>query len=1238
MFKFSFVTARNSFVAWAVTMAAGAALIAGTGLLAGCPSHSSEQSSASAPVAQAAVFHGSVFGGRQPIKGAFVTVYAVAPDAATATLAATIGTAITGANGQFSIASFSPVPANGAIIYVTAHGGNSLGGDPSVSSNAAIYLMTIAGAYCSGGDGCNFPGFVNVNELTTVAAVYSAGNFFGAAGITGPGAGQAQAAKTFLNLVDPATGTARVPGTDEGASCTGSGDPVNCEALRRMDTLANIAAFCVNQQSAGAAACTNLFSAATPSGGTTPSLVLYAMKNIADVGEVRNQGTAIFNLGASATPIYAPALASAPRAWTLALRFTGGGLNPSPAVAAAQAQARLAAYTGPEASDFAPSGSGAELRLAPQSSVSLLENHATLLGAHTASAPIKLTFGLKLRNVAALKHFLRDVADPASPTYRHFLTPQQFTALYGPSASDVATVTDWLQSRGIRVLKVSSNRTLIHTEASTGAYEQALGIHVNDYRMNGREFYSTTDSPTLPRAVAGRLTGILGLNHGVQMHPHSHIKSLPLAFAARGSVPSPAAGACSTPIPDSTNYFNPCQIQQAYDWPSVTDTANGAGVTIAIVTAASKLTGGGNFNGPALFWSAYGLPAHAITTVAVGGPPASTAGQAETVLDVEWSGAMAPGAAIRVYITATPSLLTATTAYNQVVTDNLAQVMTTSWGVCDAQGPHYFVQTDEPIFLQAAAQGISMFAAAGDHGSGDNCFNGTNNNADYPSSSQWITSANGTVLSIADTSGTYWGETAWIFNSPLAGWGTGGGVSQIFAEPFWQVGNGVPQNGHRNNSDLSLNAGSTHPYVTLDYTASGPSGPGYYYFLAYGTSAVAPMLAGMFAVGVSHQPGLIRLGQSNEQIYNDANAHYATDFRDVTSGCNGWLPGTPGGSMDSCAGTGWDHPTGWGSPKAANLLQHLGVQGPAALAVDKNGNIWVVNYEDNTLSEFDAQGTPVAGSPFGSGDLDGPVAVVADGASHIWVANHAGGNLAEFDADNGSFLTSVPASAPTALAAGVTPGIVWTVGEHTLIKVNATGSSPLPTSLTSVNLDDPVGVAAGTSPVGILVLIANHANGSFCAAQSLSLSGLNCFSASALSGPVGIAVSSGVSGTWLANNNQNSVTVFDPSSASTSVTGAGLDGPMAIAVDSAGDAWIANGFGHSISAFAADYSNSPPTVTAISPPAPATSLQGGYAGAGLAWPRGIAIDAAGNIWTTSNAPNDRGLVEFIGLAAPAHSP
>ncbi len=552
--------------------------------------------------------------------------------------------------------------------------------------------------------------------------------------------------------------------------------------------------------------------------------------------------------------------------------------------------------------------------MAPQTSLKLL-SHAVEIGPHAVQAKIRLIIGLKLRHKAKLQSFLEQVQNPHSAAYHQWLTPSEFTARYGPTKTDVAQVVAFLKAHGITVKSVSQNRILIHTVATTAVYDHAFGIEINDYKLDGRSFFSTTSRPKIPREIAPLISGIIGLNRGVKVRSHSFFK--PVGEATRDLSPHAAP-------PASLTNLSPLQIAHAYDWPDITDADNGAGATIGIVTAASMNVAASDYT---TFWDSYGLPEHSVTLVPVdGGGRSATGPIGETLLDIEYSSAMAPGAALRVYVanigdgSLGGQLGGLSDAFNQLVEENKVDVMTTSWGWCASGYPGGVVGTDEEILAQGAAQGISMFAAAGDSGASDGCPAGNpNNNADYPSSSAYVTAANGTQLDISDLDGTYAFESAWndancFGQGPAA---TGGGISSVIAKPAWQTGPGVPTDvDMRMNSGVALTASCGHPMYTYQFGQ---------WTLTAGTSAVAPMLAGLFANAVSERGG--RLGQSNSLIYNDVNANssnYGTDFHDVKFGCNGYLPD---GTEPSCAGTNWDHPTGWGSVKATSLLAHIGIQG-----------------------------------------------------------------------------------------------------------------------------------------------------------------------------------------------------------------------------------------------------------------------------------------------------------------------
>ena len=490
---------------------------------------------------------------------------------------------------------------------------------------------------------------------------------------------------------------------------------------------------------------------------------------------------------------------------------------------------------------------------------------------HNPLGTVPVMIALKLRHPHALDAFLRAVRDPSSPLYRQFLTPQEFTHLYGPSPATVARVKAYLRAQGFTVTGVSRNLMFVRATASTAVVERAFSVSIDDYVHNNVRFYAASSDPRLPSSVAPYVQAVLGLNDAPLFRPML--------------VPNRRVSAQSTP-----SGYSPQQIATAYDWPSITNTQNGSGVIIANATAESSNLSTSDLD---TFWNTYGLPTHTVNVINVGGSGGSTGGTIETTIDEERSGAMAPGATLDVYDAASATDSDFTSTYNTIVNDNTAQVMTTSWGEPESDASSSTLTSDDNIFKQAAAQGISVFAAAGDNGSSD----GTSNSdtADYPSSDPYVVACGGTTLTL-NSNNTIASETAWS--------DTGGAVSAVFSEPSWQVGNGVPQNGYRNTSDIAMDADPNTGYSVYEGGSWSVYG---------GTSFVAPQMAGLIAVKDSETG--TRLGQTNSLLYNDANtSNYASDFNDITSGSNGAFS----------AGPGWDHPTGWGSPQATNLIAHLG--------------------------------------------------------------------------------------------------------------------------------------------------------------------------------------------------------------------------------------------------------------------------------------------------------------------------
>ncbi|MFI4921596.1 MAG: protease pro-enzyme activation domain-containing protein, partial [Gammaproteobacteria bacterium] len=351
------------------------------------------------------------------------------------------------------------------------------------------------------------------------------------------------------------------------------------------------------------------------------------------------------------------------------------------------------------------------------------------LHAHSPNAVMNFTLALALPNRAGLAAAANATQDPHSPQYRHFMSHAQVVAAFSPSWSQVNSVTTYLKSQGIKVTSVSPDRLLVHVSAKTSVVEHTFGVNIADYTMNGETVFAPDSEPRMPAYVASAVTAVLGLDSVVQLQEHLHIAA-------------PAAGTTTIAAGAGPTGFSPQDLATHYNWPSLTDTSQAAGVTIAIATAFSYRLADVN-----TFWDANHLPRHTVVSVPVDGVTRRL--NDETTLDIEHSGAMAPGAKIVVYSGVNPQFSTFVDIFDAIANDNTADVVSTSWGTCEPNTPPASIGAEEAITLVMLVQGQTIFAATGDGGAQDRCsgpsgnhglgFGGvldisTTDNADYPSS------------------------------------------------------------------------------------------------------------------------------------------------------------------------------------------------------------------------------------------------------------------------------------------------------------------------------------------------------------------------------------------------------------------------------------------------------------------------------------------------------------------------
>ncbi len=367
---------------------------------------------------------------------------------------------------------------------------------------------------------------------------------------------------------------------------------------------------------------------------------------------------------------------------------------------------------------------------------------------------VQLAISLNYRHQDKLNTLLAELNDPASPRYHQFLTSAQFAREFGASASDVAQVREFMATNGLVVTQVSADNTLIDVLGTTTQVEQAFNVTLNNYRDNaGRTYYAHDKTPEVPAALSGLVLNIGGLENESRWRPAS------LRPQVNPNVGSGPAGG-----------YTPSELRGAYDInPLISGGYNGTSQTVAVF----ELDGYVKSN-VATYVSNYGLGSPVPSNILVDGFNGSAgSGEVEVELDIEVVNAIAPKAQVLVYEGPNSSAGVVDT-YKKIATDNTAKVISSSWGQCEPQSSQSDINSEDQVFQQYAAQGQSMFAAAGDTGAYDCRGNTTTLAVDNPADDPYVTGVGGTNLTLSGT--TYSSEKVWNVSSSSAGGGGGGGT------------------------------------------------------------------------------------------------------------------------------------------------------------------------------------------------------------------------------------------------------------------------------------------------------------------------------------------------------------------------------------------------------------------------------------------------------------------------------
>lgn len=486
--------------------------------------------------------------------------------------------------------------------------------------------------------------------------------------------------------------------------------------------------------------------------------------------------------------------------------------------------------------------------------------NARYLGRHAPDASLDVTVVLRRKNP------LGTMPAPSSPETRR----ADFETHYGADPADVERLRTFNRQHGLQELACEPGRRTLHLRGTVQSLQQVFGVQLGRYQLTpgGASYVGCTQAPTLPDPS---IIAVLGLDQRPVAQPHFRIAQA-----------------------QPTNSYTPLQVGQLYNFPAGTD---GTGQTIAII----ELGGGYAQADLDTYFKALGLTTPSITAVGVDGGSNQPGGaaDAEVMLDIEVSGALAPKAALVVYFAAN----TDQGFYNAISqaahsTTQPATVMSISWGGPEDGWSTASRNAMETALEDAASLGVTVTVAAGDSGSSDGESDGQPH-VDFPASSPSVLACGGTEL--LSSGSTISSEVVWNETASNEG-ATGGGVSTVFALPTWQAASKIPTAaGGFAGRGVPDVAGNADPMTGYDVRVDGQDE------VIGGTSAVAPLWAALVA-RLNQQLGH-SLGAANATLYGIGEKA----FRDITQGNNG----------SYSAGPGWDACTGLGSPNGQTLLSAL---------------------------------------------------------------------------------------------------------------------------------------------------------------------------------------------------------------------------------------------------------------------------------------------------------------------------
>jgi subtilase family serine protease len=522
---------------------------------------------------------------------------------------------------------------------------------------------------------------------------------------------------------------------------------------------------------------------------------------------------------------------------------------------------------------------------------------AQSVGHLPATQTMRIDVVLALRHAPELANFVVEVNDPSSASYRHFVTPEQFTERFGPSQEDYDAVIRFAKANGLTVVGGSRDSFEVQMQGSVGAIEKAFHVSMNVYQhpTENRTFFAPDREPSVE--LPFQLWHVSGLDNfsiprPLLRHSNSKVKS----NAVKGSCPG-------------GEYCGSDMRAAYYGGTALTGAGQNLGLLEYLGYDIADLN--------TYFKNVGQTDSVPVTGVSTDGSSLNcvepSCDDREQILDMTQAISMAPGlTGLYVFVGNTDTAMLGSMTTHKPLVGSIGSSWT--WQPSDPS-------TDDPYFQKFAVQGQNYFQAAGDSGAYT-----VNSSYVFPGDDAYVTVVGGTDLQVTKAGGPWASETAWVDG--------GGGVYTPDAIPIpaWQQLPGVITGANRGSTTLrnspDVSAEANFDFYTCADQRACAGGWG-------GTSFAAPMWAGFMAL-INQQAvanGNSPLGFVNPAIYNiGVGSSYTSDFHDITSGSNG-EPTTAG----------YDLATGWGSPNGVALINALagsGQGGGPAVSLSPTSLTW----------------------------------------------------------------------------------------------------------------------------------------------------------------------------------------------------------------------------------------------------------------------------------------------------------